>query len=149
MSLLRTTLARLGSLVGSSRSNVPLRRLRIINQSRGIVLATMAELADTAPARSKGLLGRNSLAKGEALWIVPCESVHTFFMRFALDLVYLDRSQRIVKIRTNVPPWRLSACFRAHSIIEFAAGQIDPRGAAVGDQLVFEPAGEEQSAESV
>jgi len=140
MSLLRTTLASLGSLVGSSRANVPLRRLRIINQSRGIVLATMAELADTAPARSKGLLGRNSLAKGEALWIVPCESVHTFFMRFALDLVYLDRSQRIVKIRTNVPPWRLSACFRAHSIIEFAAGQIDPRDTAVGDQLAFEPA---------
>jgi uncharacterized membrane protein (UPF0127 family) len=147
MSFVRTALSRLGSLLGSSPANAPLRRLRIINQSRGIVLATMAELADTAPSRSKGLLGRDSLAKGEALWIVPCESVHTFFMRFALDLVYLDRSRRIIKIRTNVQPWRLSACLRAHSIIELAAGSIDPKGTAVGDQLAFEPAYGDETAE--
>lgn len=143
MPLLRSALTRLGALVGTSRASAQPRRLRIINQSNGAVLATRAELADTGPARSKGLLGREGLAQGEALWIVPCESVHTFFMRFALDLVYLDRGRRVVKIRTNVPPWRLSMSLRAHSIIEFAAGAVDPASTSVGDQLAFEPAADD------
>ncbi len=58
------------------------------------------------------------------LWIVPCESVHTFFMRFSIDLVYLDRSMKVRKVRTSVPPWRISACFLAHSVIELAPGTI-------------------------
>ncbi|HZB88509.1 MAG TPA: DUF192 domain-containing protein, partial [Terracidiphilus sp.] len=91
------------------------RPLRILNATRGIELASAARVAGTAAQRSKGLLGRAGLEPGEALWIVPCEAVHTFWMKFALDLVYLDRRHRIVKIRRNVPPWRLSGALRAHS----------------------------------
>jgi len=83
-------------------------RLKVLNLTRGTVLATSLEVADSGPKRNKGLLGRKGLAPGEGLWIIPCESVHTFFMQFPIDLVYLDRQNRIKKIRDSVRPWRLS-----------------------------------------
>lgn len=69
------------------------------------------------------------------MWIVPCESVHTFFMKFPIDLVYLDKKRRVLKVRPAVPAWRLSACLRAHSILELPAGTIERTGTAPGDQL--------------
>jgi uncharacterized protein len=83
------------------------------------------------------LLGRHGLAPGEGLWIVPCEAVHTFGMKFAIDLVYLDRQYRIRKIRRNVHPWRLSACLVAHSVIELAAGAVGENDAQPGDIVEF------------
>lgn len=114
-------------------------RYTVHNQTRGSILAPSAEIADTAAARSRGLLGRSSMPLGEALWIVPCESVHTFGMQFALDLVYLDRKLRVVKIRAAVPPWRVSLCLRAHSILELPAGSVLPGSLAPGDQLAIVP----------
>ena len=99
-------------------------RMRVSNLTRGTVLATHLEVADTGKKRSKGLLGRKGLAEGGGLWIVPCESVHTFFMQFPIDLVYLDRKLRVRKVRESVGPWRLSACLSAHSILELPAGTI-------------------------
>ncbi|MGP8268432.1 MAG: DUF192 domain-containing protein, partial [Terracidiphilus sp.] len=87
-------------------------------------LSAQLELAGTGPSRNKGLLGRDCLLPGEGLWIVPCEAVHTFFMRFPIDLVYLDRKKQIKKLRSNVGAWRLSACLTAHSVIELPAGTI-------------------------
>ncbi len=107
----------------------------MFNVTRQIQLASKVEVAASGGKRSKGLLGRKGLAPGEALWIVPCEAVHTFGMQFALDLVYLDRHYRIRKIRRNVPPWRLSACLSAHSIVELAAGSISEADARPGDQI--------------
>jgi uncharacterized membrane protein (UPF0127 family) len=98
--------------------------LRVLNVTRGTVLATRLEAARTGPARRKGLLGREGLLPGEGLWIVPCESVHTFFMRFPIDLVYLDRKNCIRKVRSAVGPWRASACLAAHSILELPAGTV-------------------------
>ena len=77
-----------------------------VNVTRGTVLATRLEVAGTGPSRNKGLLGRDGLLPGEGLWIVPCEAVHTFFMRFPIDLVYLDRKNRIKKVRSSVGAWR-------------------------------------------
>jgi uncharacterized membrane protein (UPF0127 family) len=108
-------------------------RLRVRNITRNTQIATEVELADSGPRRSRGLLGRKGLAAGEGLWIVPCEAVHTFGMQFSIDLVYIDREYRIRKIRRNVPPWRLSACLRAHSVIELAAGSIHDNIAQPGD----------------
>lgn len=105
------------------------------NLTRQTVLAENVDVADSAASRRKGLLGRTHLSAGEALWIVPCESVHTFFMRFSIDLVYLDRSMRVKKVRTNVPPWRISACFLAHSVIELAPGAVLASQTTRGDQL--------------
>lgn len=113
--------------------------LRAFNSTRQTLLAAKVEVAGTGATRSKGLLGRKSLPRGEALWIVPCEAVHTFWMQFALDLVYLDRENRVRKIRRHVPPWRLSACLTAHSVLEFAAGSVSEELALPGDQIEFSP----------
>lgn len=110
------------------------------NLTRQTVLATRLEVADTGPKRNKGLLGRNGLDVGGGLWIVPCESVHTFFMRFPIDLVYLDRRNRVRKVRSAVGPWRLSACLSAHSILELPAGVILSSQTQKGDILEFSPA---------
>src|ERR1700733_7990363 len=118
--------------------------LKVKNVTRGTRLATRLEAAHTGPARRKGLLGRDGLAAGEGLWIAPCESVHTFFMRFPIDLVYLDRERRIKKTRNAVGPWRLSACFSAHSILELPAGTIRETQTERGDSLEIE-AGEQRS----
>ena len=115
-------------------------RFQVSNLNRQTVLATCMELADSGPKRNKGLLGRKLLNPGEGLWIVPCESVHTFFMQFPIDLVYLDREHRIKKLRSGVPPWRLSACLSAHSVLEFPAGTIHNTNTKRGDKLEFTPA---------
>jgi uncharacterized membrane protein (UPF0127 family) len=101
------------------------------------VLATRMEVADSPSTRNKGLLGRECLSPGEGLWIIPCESVHTFWMRFPIDLVYLDRKKRIVKLCDAVPPWRLSVCLWAHSILELPSGTIRDTCTATGDTLEF------------
>jgi uncharacterized protein len=111
--------------------------LHVCNETRNAVLADRAEVADTSAKRRTGLLKHAGLAKGEGLWIVPCESVHTFFMKFAIDLVYLDRNKRVRKVRENVPPWRLSACLPAFSVLELPAGTLAGTGTARGDQLVM------------
>jgi hypothetical protein len=69
------------------------------------------------------------------MWIVPCEAIHTFFMQFPLDLIYLDRKLRVKKVKANVPPWRFSACLSAHSIIELPCGAIRDSQTAPGDVL--------------
>jgi hypothetical protein len=114
-------------------------QFEVTNRTRGTVLATCLEVADSAAKRSKGLLGREGLAPGEGLWIVPCESVHTFFMRFPIDLVYLDRKNKIRKVRNKVGAWRLSACLSAHSVLELPAGTIGNTHTQPGDTLEFLP----------
>lgn len=111
--------------------------LRVMNLTRGSVLATRLEVAASGPKRRKGLLGRESLSPGEGLWIVPCESVHTFFMRFPIDLVYLDEENRIRKVRSGVGAWRMSACLSAHSVLELAAGTIRGTETRRGDIVEF------------
>lgn len=121
------------------------RCIRISNLTRQTELASIAEVADRGSARNKGLLGRTSLAPGSGLWIVPCESVHTFFMKFPIDLVYIDREKRVKKVRRNVGPWRLSACLSAHSIIELPIGVIESSQTMPGDQLELISISEEAS----
>ena len=115
-------------------------RLRVANITHGTVLATRLEVADSGPKRNKGLLGRKGLADGEGLWITPCESVHTFFMQFPIDLVYLDRKNRVRKLCNSVPAWRISVCLSAHSILELPSGTIRNTQTQSGDTLEFSPA---------
>jgi hypothetical protein len=114
-------------------SNQPLIIIR--NLTRSTEIADRAELAHNGAKRSKGLLGRKGLAPGEGMWIVPCEAVHTFFMQFPIDLVYLDRKLRVKKIQNSVGPWRVSTCLSAHSIIELPAGTIRSTRTERGDIL--------------
>lgn len=103
------------------------------------MVACRVDVADRGPARTRGLLGRQSLGEGEGLWIVPCEAVHTFGMRFAIDLVFVDRRNVVRKVRSSVPPWRLSGCLRAHSVLELAAGTLKKNPVHPGDTLQFSP----------
>ena len=111
--------------------------LKIQNLTQGTEIASCLEVADTPSTRNKGLLGRTGLPSGGGLWIVPCASVHTFFMKFPIDLVYIDRRKKVKKVRSRVGPWRLSACFFAHSILELPAGTVDSTQTRRGDQLAF------------
>jgi|GEM_PF-354801 len=115
-------------------------RLKVLNRTRQTVLGTSIEVANHGATRRKGLLGRSSLPLGEGIWIVPCESVHTFWMKFPIDLVYLDRNKKVKKVRSGVAPWRLSACLSAHSVLEFASGTIHSTQTRPGDWLEFSPA---------
>ena len=124
----------------TSQQDAPEIRLRVSNLTRQTVLASSAELADKGEKRRKGLLGRPQLSPGQGLWILPCEAVHTFGMQFPIDLVYLDRNHRIKKVRSNVPPWRLSACLTAHSVLELASGTIRDTQTKPGDKLEFSSA---------
>jgi hypothetical protein len=116
----------------------PSRRMRCANATRGTVLASSLEVADSGPARNKGLLSRDGLAPGEGLWILPCQSVHTFFMRFPIDLVYIDGRKRVRKARSAVGPGRVSFCLTAQSVIELPAGMIQQTQTQRGDTLVIE-----------
>lgn len=107
------------------------------NERTGKYLAVKLEVADDAYARGKGLLGREELAPGSGLWIYPCESVHTFAMRFAIDLVYLDRKCVVKKARPRVPPGRISACLSARSVLELPAGTIEATGTMPGDRIAI------------
>jgi uncharacterized membrane protein (UPF0127 family) len=110
-------------------------RLRISNLTRQSELATCAEVADDGAKRRKGLLGRQGLAPGEGLWILPCEAIHTFGMQFPIDLVYLDRKMCVRKVKGQVRPWRLSACLSAHSVLELAPGTIRATQTRPGDMI--------------
>lgn len=109
------------------------------NVTKGTLLGGSIRAADTSATRRTGLLKHDGLKEGEGLWIVPCEGIHTFFMRFALDVIYLDRERRVRKVVRNIPPWRISVCFSAHSVLEMAVGEIDRTKTAGGDQMEFEP----------
>jgi uncharacterized protein len=113
-------------------------KARIRNLTRDTELGAAIEIADTSSKRRTGLLKHNALAPGEGLWILPCESVHTFFMKFPIDLVYLDKKRTVRKVRHAVRPWRMSACFSAHSIIELPAGAARASRTVAGDQLEVE-----------
>jgi uncharacterized protein len=113
------------------------RVMLVRNETRNSVLAESADIADSGAKRQKGLLGRDSLPAGSGLWIVPCEGVHTCGMRFAIDVLYLDRKKRVRKVRRAMVPWRFSICLLAHSVLELPAGVIQQSGTEPGDHLNF------------
>lgn len=129
------SLASIFSWLWPPRAQAVENRITADNLTRHTQLGDNLRLAGDGANRRKGLLGREGLADGEGLWIIPCEAVHTFWMRFPIDLIYLDRKCRVMKIRSNVRPWRLSACLRAHSVIEFDAGTARRTQTSLGDTL--------------
>jgi uncharacterized protein len=117
-------------------------KVLVRNQTRNTVLGESIDVADTSEKRRVGLLRHTGLNAGEGLWIKPCESVHTFFMKFAIDLIYIDKAHKVRKVRSAVPPWRLSACLTAHSILELPPGTIERTATQAGDELAIEKSGE-------
>ena len=112
--------------------------MRIQNRTRGSELANQARRADTFLTRLVGLLGRSSLKPGEALLIEPCSSVHTAFMRFTIDVVYIDKARNVVKVSPNMRPFRVGGVFKPScSVIELPKGTIEATQTAPGDEIAF------------
>lgn len=100
------------------------------------VLVPRLEVAEGINARSKGLLGRSDLAADAGLWIHRCNSIHTWFMRFAIDCVFVDRELRVVAVKENVGPWRMTwPAWGASSVVEVKAGVARTWNLKVGEKL--------------
>jgi uncharacterized protein len=109
---------------------------QLIVERTGALLCERLALARTVRARLKGLLGRDGLEPGEGLWIEPCNSVHTFFMRFPIDVLFLDGGGAVVAMAPRLAPWRATRVhLRARAALELAAGAIEAHGVLPGDRL--------------
>jgi uncharacterized membrane protein (UPF0127 family) len=108
----------------------------MINVTRGTVVCEGAVLADRPLQRMRGLLGRDSLRPGEGLLLQPAPSIHTAFMRFPIDVVFLDSESVVVRVVHTLAPWRAAQAQRARSVLELAAGEGERRGVKVGDWLI-------------
>jgi uncharacterized protein len=102
------------------------------------LLADRADIANSSATRRTGLLKHTGLAAGEGLWIVPCEGVHTFRMKFTIDVLFLNKKRVVLKTRPDMVRGRISMCLRAHSVLELPAGTISATGTVAGDQLELE-----------
>lgn len=111
-------------------------KLLIIN---GRQIADRVILAQNFTARLRGLLGRKGLAPGNALIIKPCNSVHTWFMRFNIDVLFVGRSGRVVKVIENLPPFKVAAARVAACAVELPAGTVREHGVKPGDLLEVIP----------
>ena len=95
------------------------------NKTQDRIVAGKVIKADTPATRAKGLLGRDSLTSGEGMWIVPCAMIHTFFMRFNLDILFFNRDLEVVRVQEDMKPWRMSPwVWKAHSVLELAGGSL-------------------------
>lgn len=113
--------------------------MRAIDGTTGRVLARELSLAGTLFPRLKGLIGRKTLATGEGLWIRPCQGVHTFLMRFPIDVLFLDREGRVVKVVENLRPQRMTGVlFSSRSVLELPAGSLRASGTLAGHEVVIE-----------
>ena len=108
------------------------------NRTRQVFLATTLALADTHWSRLRGLVGASpgDFGNGWGLWIVPCRGVHTLAMRFPIDVVYLDRSQTVVHIESDLQPWRFAPIrLQAASVLELPCHTVSGTGTALGDKI--------------
>jgi uncharacterized protein len=112
-----------------------------LEDEQGNVVCDRCTLARDTFSRMRGLLGRNGLRQGEGLLLQPAGSIHTFFMRFPIDAVFLDREQRVVHVASDVKPWRAAAAKRAKSVLELAAGEAARVGLRPGAVLRLEVEG--------
>lgn len=112
-------------------------RVRIDDET---VVCERCLLADSAWLRMKGLLGRPSLAEGEGILLRPAAAIHTGFMRFPIDAVFLDRTLRVLKVVPDLRPWRFAARLGAQAVLELPAGRCARVGLRPGDRLTLDPA---------
>lgn len=110
------------------------------NVTTGRVVADRLLTAFDSASRRQGLLGRDGLPAGSALIIAPSNAVHTFFMRFPIDILFVGRDGRVIKMRSAVRPWRMTASLRAFAVIELPAGSLAQSNTSAGDSLICRPA---------
>jgi uncharacterized protein len=103
----------------------------------GTPLCERCALADTVATRAKGLLGRAGIASDEGLLLTPAPAIHTFFMRFPIDAVFVDRDMRVVGVAPRLRPWRWARRPRARAVLELSAGESERRGVRIGERLTL------------
>ncbi|MBP7215872.1 MAG: DUF192 domain-containing protein [Candidatus Omnitrophica bacterium] len=112
--------------------------MQIANLTKNTVLATNAFVAKSFFTRLKGLLGRKQLPQNEALIIQPCNAIHTFFMRFSIDVVFLDKNDVVIKVIHALKPFRITATyFKASKVIELPSGVLQATSTTESDILQF------------
>ncbi len=113
-------------------------RATAINLTRQVTLGTHVRVANTSRERGIGLLKDAELSEGHGLWIVPCNSIHSFAMKFVFDAIFLDRGLRVVHLVREMKPWRVSKIkFGAKSVLELPCGLIVESGTEIGDLLAI------------
>jgi len=132
----RRSVARVASLLTPLLDQPGQCQLR--NARTGSVLADRIELAADSKSRRRGLLGRDRLNAGHALVIAPCRGVHTFFMRFAIDVLFVRSDGRVVKCAHDVPGWRITVALTAHAAIELPGGTLRRSRTERGDRVLLE-----------
>lgn len=110
-------------------------RFELVVEPSGRVAVPELEVAVDSATRKKGLLGRDGLPAGAGLVIAPTNAVHTFFMRFPIDIVFVTRAGEIVKVCRAVKAWRMAAALRGYAVVELAAGGAVLAGLRVGDRV--------------
>lgn len=121
--------------MGMTRQRARAKALALVSEERGAVVCERCEVADSAATRLRGLLGRRELAPGEGLLLRPGNSIHTLFMRFAIDAVFLDSELRVLRVRSGLRPWRAAAARGARAVLELPAGEAERRGVSPGERL--------------
>ena len=114
-----------------------------LRREDGRIVCDSVTVADSALRRMRGLLGRRALPPDEGIVLRPAWSIHTAFMRFAIDVIFVDRVGRVARLIRDLRPWHVAAAFGASATIECAAGTIAARDVAIGDQLCLEETIEE------
>jgi uncharacterized membrane protein (UPF0127 family) len=107
-----------------------------LERRNGDPVCDRCRVADRPLARMRGLLGRRDLPRGEGVLLRPAASVHTWFMRFPIDVVFLDRELRVLKVVPQLAPWHVAAERGARAVLELAAGECERRGLRPGDRVV-------------
>ncbi len=114
--------------------------VRVINTTRSAMLAERAGFANTVTTRAIGLMGQATLPEGSGLVIDPCTSIHMFFMRFAIDAIYVSQEGTVLRVLPSLRPWRIGPIIlRARYVVELPAGTAARTGTAPGDTLRVEP----------
>ncbi len=117
-----------------------MRLVKLVNETRNVVVAQKAEVADSLWTRFVGLMGRGELGTGRGLVIQPNNSIHMFFMRFAIDVLHVSKDGTVLKILHSIKPWRVGPIVKkCHSTIELPAGTAAATGTVEGDQIAVFP----------
>jgi uncharacterized membrane protein (UPF0127 family) len=113
----------------------------IVRNAGGDVVCERCAVADRPHTRLRGLLGRRDLPQEEGLLIRPAPSIHTWFMRFPIDVVFMDADLRVLDVVPALKPWRMAARRGARVVLELASGEAARRSVLPGDRLELVPGG--------
>jgi uncharacterized protein len=114
------------------------RGYKAVNATQNNIIAPCVDIADTPWDRFWGLMNKPGVSEGYGLWIVPCSDIHSLFMKFEFDAVFVDKQGKVVKLVEKMKPWGLSLAKGAHAVLELDGGVIAQTGIHLYDEIVLE-----------